>query len=399
MNELQAILNAIDTCPPEVPMFLVTVVSTQGSTYRKPGARMLMMQSGQMIGAISGGCLENDLYEQTQQRMGAKSAIVVTYDTTTEEDLVWGFGIGCNGVVQVLIEQMNTPSSQQQVAFLRHCLQTKQSGIVATVFEGSDSIGSRLMLNAHGQVTTDIQDLDLISGLTKDAYIALQQRQSCIQQYPCATGAKALIEVIQPPPSLVVFGAGRDALPIVQFAKALGWNTTIVDCRASEATQERFSIADQIILARRETLADQVLIDETTIAIVMTHNYFDDVEILHLLLRSSACYIGVLGSKQRTERLLQDLYSTQQLNPQTQDRLHAPIGLDIGAETPAEIALSMLAEIQAVLHHRQGGSLKHRRGAIHDAAETTAANWADYSGSRGFNANGNPETAITPGTK
>jgi xanthine/CO dehydrogenase XdhC/CoxF family maturation factor len=336
------------------------------------------MQSGQMIGAISGGCLENDVYEHTQQRMGSEDAIVVTYDTTADEDLVWGFGIGCNGIVQVLIERLDTKSSLNQIAFLLNCFHTKQRGIVATVFhtDGSVPVGSRLMLNASGRVTTDIQEPTLISFLTKDAHTALYDRQSMIEQYRWSTGyAEVFIEVIEPPPSLVIVGAGRDALPVVQLAKTLDWEVTVVDCRASEATSEQFAIADRVILTRREALANQVSINENTIAVLMTHNYFDDLEALKLLLPSSARYIGLLGAKSRTQQLLQDLLLERSAVSWEEqfNRLHAPVGLDIGANTPTEIALAIIAEIQMILTGRSGRSLKDRRTPIHQSVESTTA--------------------------
>lgn len=384
MSELQVILNAIATCQKiGEPMFLATVVNTKGSTYRRPGARMLMTSAGQIVGAISGGCLENDVYSYTRQCMSSGKPIVVTYDTAADVDLVWGFGIGCNGVVQVLIERLDIERSCNQIDFLRQCCHTKQPGVLVTVFgvEGAAtkiSIGSRLMLSG-GQIISDIDDLTLISLITQDANAALHNQQSIVKRYQWSAGwAEVLIEVIQPPTPLMIFGAGRDAIPVAHFAKALGWDVTIVDCRASEATQARFAIADQVILTRREILSKQVSIDENTIAAIMTHNYFDDLETLKMLLPSPVRYIGVLGSRDRTERLLNELllegpiYTNEQLN-----RLYAPIGIDIGADTPEAIALAIISEIQMVLTNRSGRSLKDCKEPIHEqirqAAQTNTA--------------------------
>ena len=378
MNDLKTILDAIATYQNTgESLFLATVVNTRGSTYRQPGARMLITQSGQMIGAISGGCLENDIYQYTQQRMQSDDVLVVTYNTASDEDLVWGFGIGCNGVVQVLIERLNNERSLKLIAFLSQCLQTKQQGILATVFhsESSIAVGTRLTLDSSGQVNTDIDDPTLIRLLTKDAQTALHNQQSKVEQYRWATGyTEVFIEVIQPPPSLVIFGAGQDALPVVQLAKTLDWDVTVVDCRASIATNERFAIADQVILTRRETLANEVSITKNTVGVVMTHNYFDDLEVLKLLLASSAQYIGLLGARSRTQRLLQEVLLNAEINPKEQiSRLHAPVGLDIGANTPTEIALAIIAEIQMVLTGRAGQSLKDRKAPIHQQAESTPA--------------------------
>ncbi len=152
--------------------------------------------------------------------------------------------------------------------------------------------------------------------------------------------------------------------------KQLSWQVTIVDCRANEATKERFTIADEILLSRREILHKQISVNEQTIAVVMTHNYLDDLEILKVLLPSSAKYLGILGPKRRTEKLLQELYADGvEYTPEQLEKLHSPVGLDIGADTPEAIALSIIAEIQAVLTNRCGGFLRNRTLPIHQPIE------------------------------
>lgn len=368
MSDLQAILSAYFAT--DEAAFLATVVRTSGSTYRRAGARSLITASGQTIGMVSGGCLEADIYQHTQQRMHDGNPILVTYDNTAAEDILWGFGLGCNGVVQVLIERLQQTDRLNPLAFIQDCFSRQASGAIATTINASTiPLGSRLYLHSDGTVIHNIEDEHLRSQMLADLSSALHQQQPSIQTY---SSVEVSIEPIHPPRSLLIFGAGQDALPVMQFAKQLGWTVAIADCRANAASYRRFADADRILLTRREQL-NQLSIPPQTIAIVMTHNYLDDVEVLAVLLQSPAQYIGVLGSKQRTERLLQELYKTNRFDRATQlDRLYAPIGLDIGAETPEEIALSMLAEIQAVLKHRTGRSLKHRIGAIHDATESRA---------------------------
>jgi xanthine/CO dehydrogenase XdhC/CoxF family maturation factor len=214
--------------------------------------------------------------------------------------------------------------------------------------------------------STDIKDVNLTQALITDAQTALINQKSTVNKYHLQNGnVEVFIEVIQPPTPLVIFGAGRDAVPVAKYAKTLGWHVTVVDCRASNATYERFPMVDSIILARRETI-HQVSITERTAAVVMTHNYLDDIEIVKMLLLSSNRYVGVLGAKQRIERLLADLravetvYTTDML-----EKLHAPIGIDIGAETPDEIAMAIIAKIQAVQSNRNAGFLKNRVSPIH----------------------------------
>ena len=377
MNELQAILEGFESSQKNGEItFLATVVKTQGSTYRRPGAKMLMTNAGRMIGTISAGCLENDVFEHTQQRMLDGKPIVVTYDNTASEDILWGFGLGCNGIVQVLIERLETESTLNAIAFTQECFHKKHLGIIATVFafEGGVDVklGSRLLLYPNGKILTDIKDQNLIQSLSADTQAAFANQKSSVNNYQLPLGsAEVFIEVIHPPTSLVIFGAGYDALPVAQFAQALGWQVTVVDCRANEATRSRFPMACDVILSRREIVQKQVFIDAYTVAVVMTHNYLDDLEILKMLLPSPARYIGVLGPKARTERLIEDLRlqgivsTTKQLK-----RLHGPIGIDIGADTPEGIAIAIIAEIQAVLTNRSGNFLRNRNQPIHQCYES-----------------------------
>lgn len=213
----------------------------------------------------------------------------------------------------------------------------------------------------------EIEELDLIHSITADARMTLLTECSTTHHYQLPSGiVDVFIEFLQPPLPLIVFGAGESAKPLVQFAKALGWQVTVVDCRANEASYTRFSMSDRVILTRREKLSQEVNIDRHTVAIVMTHNYLDDLAILQWLLPSSIRYLGLMGAKKRSDRLLQELSLGDGVQRQ---KLYAPVGLDIGANTPEEIALAIIAEIQAVLKKRSGGFLKDRQGAIHGHCE------------------------------
>ncbi|MEH2349773.1 MAG: XdhC family protein [Nostoc sp.] len=377
MNELQAILEGFESSQKSGEItFLATVVKTQGSTYRRPGAKMLMTDTGRMIGTISAGCLENDVFEYTKQRMSDGKPIVVSYDSTASEDILWGFGLGCNGIVQVLIERLETESTLNAIAFTQECFHQKHLGTIATVFacEGGVDVklGSRLLLYPNSKIITDIQEPNLIKSLSADTQAALANQKSRVNNYQLPLGnVEVFIEVIQPPTPLVIFGAGYDAVPVAEFAQALGWDVAVVDCRANEATRARFPQPCDVILSNREILDKQVLIDDRTVAVVMTHNYLDDLEILKMMLPSSARYIGILGPKHRTEKLLQDL-STQGIASTSEqlDRLYSPVGIDIGADTPQEIAIAIIAEIQAVLTNRKSNFLKYRNQPIHQSYQS-----------------------------
>ncbi|MCC5636884.1 XdhC family protein [Nostoc sp. CHAB 5844] len=374
MKELQNILAAFERSQNQCQLTaLATVVKTSGSVYRRPGARMLLTESGQMIGCISGGCLESDVFEIAQPLMFENGEpVIVKYDTTASNYITWGFGLGCHGTVQVLIEPLSHPLAKHQLEFIAECLYGKQPGVMATVFnvtgESSVSVAARSLLKPDGTVVNNIADQDLAAQVLVDARQALQQEHSQIKSYKLKNGiAEVFLEVIHPLVPLLVLGAGYDAIPVVNLAKHQGWHVTVVDNRPGYITSERFPNADKIILSEPQDIHKYNLLTPRTVAVVMTHQYKNDLALLKTLLPSPVRYIGVLGPKSRTQQLLQELQSEGFIPAAAQlQRLFAPVGLDIGADSPEAIALSIVAEIQAVLANRSGGLLKNRSGAIHD---------------------------------
>ncbi|MBC7971756.1 MAG: XdhC family protein [Verrucomicrobia bacterium] len=374
MKELQTILKVFEQSRNAGQRSAIaTVVKTMGSVYRRPGARMLLTETGEMVGAISGGCLESDVFERAKPLLWQNSKpIVVQYDTTANDDLVWGMGMGCNGVVQVLVESLHTESARKQLEFIADCFQQKAAGAIATIFhiEGNvdTQIADRLLLKPDNTVVNHIADPQLATRLLPDTYGVLAEGKTQVISYQLDHGfVEALIEVIQPPVPLLLFGAGYDAIPVVQLAKQLGWHVTVIDHRPTYATRDRFPQADEIILCRPNELEAHLMLHSRTIAVVMTHHYQHDQTLLRSLLPSPIHYLGVLGPKQRTQQLLEDLHveGFALTNVQRQ-RLYHPIGLDLGAETPEEIALAIVAEIQAVLTNHTGGMLRDRHAPIHD---------------------------------
>jgi xanthine/CO dehydrogenase XdhC/CoxF family maturation factor len=230
-------------------------------------------------------------------------------------------------------------------------------------------VGTRLMLHPDGTVKSDIEDTALLAQIREDAQKALDDNRSTVKVYPLPLGkAEVFIEVIQPPVPLMIFGAGHDAVPLVRLAQELGWYVTVFDSRQADGTRSRFSSADEVVLSRPEGISEQVQLDNRTVAVVMTHNYLHDLELLKTLLPSPVRYLGILGPKSRTGKLFQELQEQGIIIPTEKQlqRLYNPVGLDIGADTPEEIALSIVAEIQAVLTNHSGGSLRNKLGPIHD---------------------------------
>lgn len=352
---------------------LATVVRVLGSAYRRPGARMLFRPGRPPVGLISGGCLEEDLALRTSDVLDSGEACTVIYDMRSPDDIVWGLGLGCDGEVRVLLEGLTAEADFLE--FLRDRCRRGSPGVLATVFEVHGDtqveVGQRIALDDAGQVVVaDAAWGRLREPLERDAWESLRRRKSFSATYPCEGGGsvEVLVEYVAPPVSLVVFGAGMDALPVVQGARQLGWQVTVADHRPLYANRERFPLADSIAVLNYDRLADDLPpIDGDTVVLVMTHHFLHDLDLLERLMPSAASYLGVLGPRRRAEKLLQQL-AARGLCPTEQQlaRFHGPVGLDLGSETPEEIALSALAEIQAVLRVRGAGFLRERQGPLHD---------------------------------
>jgi xanthine/CO dehydrogenase XdhC/CoxF family maturation factor len=354
MNELQRVVDALSTDDGE--SVLATVVATEGSVYRRPGARMLVISDGRSIGSISGGCLEADVLERAL-RLAPGECAVVTYDTQSRTDVVWGLGLGCDGVVTVLVERpCRRPAYFDFVA-------RGETGVLATVFRGDDrtDAGARLTLVDGGVTPHGRWDEDLVARVVGRAREVCETGRSRTIDLD---GVSIFLELVEPPERLVVFGAGQDAVPLVRLASQLGRSVTVVDWRPAFAVPERFPEADAVVRARPEAAGGRVRVDEHTSVVLVTHNYLADRELLEWLAGTPARYIGLLGPRRRAERLLADIGDVPA--SALRGRLYAPAGLDVGADTPDEIALAIVAEIQAVRTGRRGGSLRERAGAIHD---------------------------------
>jgi xanthine dehydrogenase accessory factor len=386
MSELQTIVDAfVETHGRRERAALATVVSVAGSAYRRPGARMIVTETGTTVGSISGGCLEADVVERAKSVIALGVPTVVEYDTRGREDIVWGLGLGCNGVVRILIEGLAASGhAAKALQFARDCLSSRTKGVIATVVNADSKSNDKHTEQAHalepaphelglrflftekelrGSINAPANGLN--HDIREDAALALAGGRSHTRGYE-ADGIEIFFDVIQPPRSLVIFGAEHDALPVMALAKAIGWHVTVVDVKARAVSGERFYQADQIILSRAEHIAAHFSLQSNMAAVVMTHNYLADIELLKLLLRSPIDYLGVLGPKLRTETLISELESQGVVINQSQlARLHAPIGIDIGAETPEEIALSIVAEIKAVEAARPAGFLSKRDAPIH----------------------------------
>lgn len=349
---------------------LATVVAVEGSAYRRPGARLLVLEDNTHVGGVSGGCLEAEVIEVAHRVIAENRPQLLCYDTTHELDVVVGLGMGCNGVIRILVEPLQDACGVRD--FLDHCITERRRGVMATVLvtEGDTGIavGSRLVRrgDAAGFAACDPSTEEALSSLGPHL---LHDPAVGTHQYEVPGGRVELaIEKFEPTPSLIIFGAGNDAQPLVRLAKELDWNVTVVDDRSQYASKERFPEADAVVVCNADDIGQRLSPGDRTMAVVMTHNFPRDVELLRALLTSPVRYIGLLGPRRRAERILSYL-EREGVEVGDADWLHCPVGLDIGAETPEEIAVSILAEMQAAVRGRSGASLRTRAMAIHDEGD------------------------------
>ncbi|POF85655.1 XdhC family protein [Pseudomonas putida] len=355
---------------------LATVVKVEGSAYRRPGARMLVSRFGRPEGTISGGCLEAEVAKKawwlTEAGPALRSYSTAEADDASEEAL--SFGLGCNGKVHVLFERLPAGPCALVDALLS-VRDRQQPAAIATVIVSSGAaaprLGERLCLMPGQEAAGELLRSVLVEQISADLQQTLLRGKSSRGLYPNGLGeVEVLLEYLPPARRLVIFGAGHDAQPLVRMAKLLGWHVTVIDGRAHFARAERFAEADQVLVGDVEQPFDYHELVRGAAVAVMTHSLVQDAHWLKGVLHSEPCYVGQLGPRERTERLLAGIHE-QLAKPQDElpglECLHYPIGLDLGGDTPECVAMAVLAEIQAVLNGRNGGSLRFRSASIHDS--------------------------------
>lgn len=355
---------------------LATVVKVEGSAYRRPGARMLVSRFGRPEGTISGGCLEAEVAKKawwlTEAGPALRSYSTAEADDASEEAL--SFGLGCNGKVHVLFERLPAGPCALVDALLS-VRDRQQPAAIATVIASSGAaaprLGERLCLMPGQEAAGELLRSVLVEQISADLQQTLLRGKSSRGLYPNGLGeVEVLLEYLPPVRRLVIFGAGHDAQPLVRMAKLLGWHVTVIDGRAHFARAERFAEADQVLVGDVEQPFDYHELVRGAAVAVMTHSLVQDAHWLKGVLHSEPCYVGQLGPRERTERLLAGIHE-QLAKPQDElpglECLHYPIGLDLGGDTPESVAMAVLAEIQAVLNGRNGGSLRFRSASIHDS--------------------------------
>jgi xanthine dehydrogenase accessory factor len=324
------------------PLVLGVVLETAGSTYRKPGALMLIASNGDYSGLLSGGCLEGDLREHAESVRKSGQPRVISYDLRGPDDLLWGLGVGCEGAMKILLTRVAAGNDWQPLAHLRSELAAHRATAVGIVVESQRSespAGTVVLLD--GSATSAVQKALAEAASTRSVgWIDSGEPDTKLFALPLAL-----------PPRILLLGAGPDTLPIVDLAARLGWKVTLVDHRSAYADAEHFPTAERVVQSRPDELARAVDLSAYAAAVVMSHHLPSDLAYLRVLALTDVPYVGLLGPAIRREKLLSDLGDdATRLRP----RLRAPVGLALGGRAPESIALAIVSEIHAFVHDARG---------------------------------------------
>ena len=374
MSELQDVLGAIEEGRARgEPMALATIVGVRGSTYRREGARLLVKKHGHPIGTISGGCLEGDVRVAAEEVMGSGTPQLLHFDLTADDEAVWGWGLGCNGVIDVFVEPAEGAGRTAEA--IRDAIERQEavaSVLVIEADEGSATTpGARLVVHQAGRVEGTLGDQSMDERCTEEALRALRDGHSATVRI--AGDVRAFIEVLAPATRLLVCGAGHDAIPLVRFASNLGLAVEVIDDREAFLKPARFPEAARLVKAEPVDAARAAEVDDQAFVIVMSHNFLRDKDYLRSFLGTAARYIGMLGPRARLDKILDALRAEGlKIRPEDLEVVHGPAGLDLGGDGPEEVGWAIVAEILAVQNGRTGGFLKDRTGPIHHRPSSQA---------------------------
>lgn len=326
---------------------LVTLVRVEGSSYRRPGARLLLGAGGEHVGTISGGCLEAEVLRKADWLV-REGAVVERYSTMFDDTAEVPFGLGCGGVVDLLLEPGDTPECR---AFME-ALERSVAGEESTVLTWLPHQGRRLaraVFSASGDLTFSSEELS--EPELAEARVGVLQG-NWLESMP----EKIFVERIAAPQRLFVLGAGDDAKPLVSMAALLGWSVTVMDGRARLARTERFPGAERVV-AVSSTFGEVMGIQPDDAVVLMTHSYEQDRELLAAVLPLQPKYLGLLGARHRSSLLVSEVsVKLGQTVAECCEHIYAPVGLDLGGDGPEAIALAVIAELQACCMGKLGTS-------------------------------------------
>ena len=328
---------------------LATVVATRRSAPRPVGAKLAISAQGELAGSVSGGCVENEVYEYAQEVLAGAPPRLLTYGIS--DDLALSVGLPCGGEIDVFVEEARRPLAER----LMQVVESNERAVVLTVLAGDD-LGAELLVTEDGERIGDAPE-----ELAESAPELISRGRSGVVQI---AGRDVFADVYGPPPRLLIYGAVDTAQALCRAAQEIGWRPIVADARARFATSERLPSAAEIVVAWPEETLAQVQPDDATAIVILTHDDKFDVPMISGALETDAFYIGALGSRRNQERRRERLLEAG-VDEAALERVSGPCGLDVGAQTPAETAISILAEIMAVRAGREGGRLRDATTRIH----------------------------------
>ncbi|MBD8489348.1 XdhC family protein [Echinicola sp. CAU 1574] len=364
MKEIKSIISAYNSAKKDgKSAALATVVHVEGSSYRGPGARMLVADDGKLTGAISGGCLEGDALRKALMVMMQGKPLTQTYDTSDEYDAIIGVGLGCEGIIRVLIEPIDQNDPMNPIRILEQATLQREAAVLVTIFDLNQprSVHQGTIIYAvEGQIENRERfNIDLSKSISD---VLSNQRSSFRNLEYQGKELTAFMQYLPAPIRLVIAGAGNDIIPLVEMAEILGWEMILLDGRPSYADHHRFPNC-QVIIGQPEKVLDQVQLDPRTAVLLMTHNYNYDRALVKRLVQLKPKYVGMLGPRKKWESIKKEMKSEK--GSLLTFPMYSPVGLDVGAETAEEIALAIISEIKAVFSNRTGTFLHKFKDSIH----------------------------------
>jgi xanthine/CO dehydrogenase XdhC/CoxF family maturation factor len=334
---------------------IAIVTRIHGSAYRRPGAKLLIEEDGSSTGGVSGGCLEEDVRQVGLQVLRSGLSRQLHYDTGDDETKVWGLGLGCDGEVDVAVVPITPEAALGTWARVRELLEGEGAFALSVIAEEGDP-GGAVVIGESGRLAGRLHDSAVDAEVDALAGAALRAQRSSLH----AAGPRTVFtEVLLPPPHLLVCGAGDDARPLVALAASLGFRVIVADHRAAHLTAARFPEARKLLSLGPDDESAALPGDARTCAVVMTHSLKRDSAWVRRLSATDLRYLGVLGPRARTEKMLAELPSRDR------QRIFGPVGLDLGADGPEQVALSILAEVLAVASGREPRHLRERTVGVH----------------------------------
>lgn len=370
MKEIRTIIAAYDSIEPtETQAALATVVRVEGSSYRRTGARMLVQDNGIWTGGISGGCLEGDALKQARMAIFKATPTLITYDTTQEDEHQIGVGLGCNGIIDVLFTPLDFADKDNPIEVLKRCVRSsRKTHTLLTVTKVNGEvldlkIGQAFEYKSEKSVSF-IKDENIQNELIVSISNQQKKGNSAPVNIETRIGSYTIfVELIPPPIHLVIMGHQYDVFPLARLINELGWEATIIAPKVKVNYKVKKLVNEVLPIEH----FNEITFDDYTAVVLMSHDFEKDKSNLVRVLKTNVRYIGMLGPRIRSERIWRELSEEGfEISTESKNRIYAPVGLDIGAVSPEEIALSLISEIRAVFSGRKGGSLRLRSEPIHE---------------------------------